>query len=106
MSRFAENTFSLIKYSLNNVPIKKWNSETVKILKLIENQLTELSNGSFPMSLSLYQICYGILLCSGIISEDVSKKYPFHKSDIFEIVFPASKNFKIKEFEINTVGNK
>jgi hypothetical protein len=77
-----------------------------RILKIIENQFSTFTLRDFPMSLSLYQICYGILLCNGIITEEFSKKHPFHKSDIFEIIFPLSKNFKIKEFEINTVGNR
>ena len=105
MSRFSENIFSLIKLSFSKIKFKKWNNELTKILKLIEVYINTFTIDNFPMSLSLYQVCYGVLLKEGELSEEVFKKKPFHKSDLFETIFPECKNKKIKEFVINTVGN-
>ena len=58
------------------------------------------------MSLSLFQLCFGIMIKENLVKQDELKSIPFHKSDIFEIIFPESKGLKIKEFKINTVGNK
>ena len=106
MSRFSENIFTLLKPNFNSVNPKKWNSELTKILNLLEKHLKNFSSGDFPMSLSLYQLCYGILLKESIISEYTLNNVPFHKSDLFETVFPESKGVKIKKFLINTVDNK
>lgn len=105
MSRFAENIFTLLKKPLSGIKPFKWTTQVNKNLNSIENHLKTYSKSDFPMSLSLYQICYGILIKDGVISEDFSKNHPFHKSDIFNIVFPECTNLKIKEFKINTVGN-
>jgi hypothetical protein len=45
------------------------------------------------------------MIKENIISQVELKSIPFHRSDIFEIIFPESKGLKIKEFKINTVGN-
>ncbi|MFZ1586813.1 MAG: hypothetical protein WAT40_18755, partial [Saprospiraceae bacterium] len=106
MSRFSENIYTLLKTNFNSINQKKWNSELTRILNVLEKQLEFFSSGDFPMSLSLYQLCYGILLKESYISEDTLSKVPFHKSDLFETIFPESKELRIKEFVINTVGNK
>lgn len=106
MSRFSENIFTLLKTNFNSINQNKWNNELTKILNVLEKQLEIFSSGNFPMSLSLYQLCFGILLKESFIHEDTLSKIPFHKSDLFETIFPESKDVRIKEFIINTVGNK
>lgn len=106
MSRFAENIFSLLKKTFYSINQKKWNSELTKVLSSIEQHLKKFASEDFPMSLSLYQLCYGILLKESIISDEVLRNVPFHKGDLFETIFPESKDAKIKIFQINTVGNK
>jgi len=105
MSRFSENIFTLLKSNFNPIN-NKWKSELSRVLDILEMHLKTFSLGDFPMSLSLYQLCYGIFLKESVISEDTITKLPFHKSDLFETVFPESREVRIKQFIINTVGNK
>lgn len=105
MSRFSENIFTLLKTNFNSIDQYKWNKEMTKILSTLEMQLKAFSSEDFPMSLSLYQLCYGILLKESFISEATLSKIPFHKSDLFETIFPESKDLRIKEFVINKVGD-
>lgn len=106
MSRFSENLFSVLRNRFNQVNHKKWKKELTLILNAIKTNCVLFSQSDFPMSLSLYQLCFGILIKEEFISQNELISIPFHKSDMFEIIFPESKGFKIKEFKINTVGNK
>ena len=70
------------------------------IFETIDSELDNLNSKGFPMSLSLYQVFFGIFLKNNIVdTEDVSK-ITFYKSDTFLTVFPELKEVKIKEFEI------
>jgi ppGpp synthetase/RelA/SpoT-type nucleotidyltranferase len=100
MSRFSENLFSIISNSLSINRPKKWNIELTKILTLFENSFIKFMQTDFPMSLSLYQLCFGILLKENILSEKISNEHPFHKSDLFNTIFPECKDKRIKEFVI------
>jgi ppGpp synthetase/RelA/SpoT-type nucleotidyltranferase len=100
MSRFSENIFLIIKNSISiNLP-KKWKTELSDIFKLLENNFNQFSQGTFPMSLSLYQLCFGILLKENILSEKINNEHPFHKSELFYTIFPECKDKRIKEFII------
>lgn len=105
MSRFSENLFSVLRNRFNQKHHKKWKKELSLILNTIKKNCEFLSQIDFPMSLSLFQLCFGIMIKENIISQVELKSIPFHKSDIFEIIFPESKGLKIKEFKINTIGN-
>jgi len=106
MSRFSDNLFALIKNTFSQKNKNKWNKELELIIYKIGSHFEVFLQNDFPMSLSLYQLCYGILIEENLVSEEVIKNIPFHKSEIFPIIFPESRNRKIKEFKINTVGNK
>jgi len=106
MSRFSDNLFVLVRENLSRINQKKWNKEIESVLQKIKSNFEIFSQSDFPMSLSLYQLCYGILIKENIVSDDVLNNVPFLKSEVFEIIFPDSKNKRIKEFKINTVGNK
>lgn len=106
MSRFSENLFSVLRNRFNQINHKKWKKELSTVLNSIKNNFETFAQNDFPMSLSLFQLCFGIIIKENFVTQDELKSIPFHKSDIFEIVFPESKGLKIKEFKINTVGNK
>lgn len=100
MSRFSENIYSIIKNTINNNTRGKWKAELKTIFEKIEDNLNNFTKMSFPMSLSLYQLCYGIFLKEEIISEEIYSTYPFHKSELFLTIFPECRVKRIKEFVI------
>jgi ppGpp synthetase/RelA/SpoT-type nucleotidyltranferase len=99
-SRVVDNLFSLIKKKLSVWQPRKVSRELNKIFKNIDTELSILNSKGFPMSLSLFQVVFGIFLKYKVIDlEDVSKT-TFYKSDTFLTVFPELKELKLNEFEI------
>lgn len=99
-SRVVDNIFSLIKKNISIWQPRKVNKELTEIFKNIDTELNLMNEKGFPMSLSLFQVIFGIFLKYKIIgSEDISKT-SFYKTDSFMTVFPELKELKIKVFEI------
>ncbi|WP_165586761.1 nucleotidyltransferase family protein [Neotamlana sedimentorum] len=99
-SRVVDNIFALIKNKLSIWQSRKVNKELKLIFNNINTELNLINQKGFPMSLSLFQIIFGIFLKYEIIEpEDISKNV-FYKTDTFLTVFPELKELKIKEFQI------
>lgn len=99
-SRVIDNLYSLIKNKLNVWQSRKLNKELNEIFKNIDKELNLLNTKGFPMSLSLFQVMFGILLKNKVIDLVDISKIIFYKSETFLTVFPELNKLKIKEFEI------
>jgi ppGpp synthetase/RelA/SpoT-type nucleotidyltranferase len=99
-SRVVDNLYPLISKNLSVWKPRKWIFELKAIFKLIEISLKKLNEDGFPMSLSLYQIIFGILVQEKIINDENLSKIRFFKPDAFFIIFTDLKYKKLLEFEI------
>ena len=99
-SRTVENIYSLIKGDLDLRAPRKWNLQLKSILKILRKGLEDLKNGGFPISLSLFQIIFGLLVKENLVSEYSLSKAVFYKSDSFKIIFPSLSTKSINEFKL------
>lgn len=99
-SRVVDNIFALIKNKLSTWEARKLNKELKAIFDQIEKELDLLNTKGFPMTLSLYQVFFGILLKQRLIEVADISKLNFYKSDTFLTIFPELNGLKIKEFKI------
>lgn len=99
-SRVVDNLFPLIKKKLNIWKAEKWKSELNSIFSKIEAKLLEMKKAGFPISLSLFQIIYGIFILEGFHATHKDSKTVFLKPEAFEVVFPELKDIEIREFRI------
>jgi ppGpp synthetase/RelA/SpoT-type nucleotidyltranferase len=99
-SRVIDNLFSLIKKNLSLWQTRKVNKELKTLFEKVDSELDNLNSKGFPMSLSLYQVIFGILLKNNMVDTENLSKITFYKSDTFLTVFPELKGIKINEFKI------
>lgn len=100
MSRFSENIFVLINGSLDLKNSKKWKKKLTNIFNIFQKEFLLLGDIDFPRSLSLYQLCFGILMKTEILENKIIREHPFHKGDLFDMIFPECKNISTFEFKI------
>jgi len=100
LSRLCDNVFTLIENNIRMDNSRKRNNDLIVIFKSIDEFLELFRNTSFPMSMSLFQIIFGILLSRRLIAEHTFNKRPFLLGEIFSIVFPDTKGLSISEFII------
>lgn len=99
-SRVVDNIFSLIKSKLNIWKSKKWKSELKIIFGKVDEEIERLNHVGFPMSLSLYQIIFGILAKNEILSNNELMNLVFFKCESFTTIFPELASAKFREFEV------
>lgn len=100
MSRFSENIFHLVNDKLNLKESTKWKRELGQIFTIIETELKIFDKQNFPMSLSLFQLCFGMLLKNNILNEILIKEFPFHKGELFYTIFPECRDKALQDFRI------
>lgn len=99
-SRVVDNIYALISSGLSLWTPRKWLFELKAMFEKIDIGITELNNTSFPMSLSLYQIVFGIIMKNNLVSRENLSKTIFFKPESFYSIFPELKDIKINEFKI------
>ena len=99
-SRVVDNLYSLLKSKLSLWKPRKWIYELKNIFKLIELGILNLKSTGFPMSLSLYQILFGVLVKENIINDKELSEITFYKPEAFFLIFPELRNKKFSEFTI------
>ncbi|HWS60364.1 MAG TPA: hypothetical protein VN182_05500, partial [Flavobacterium sp.] len=75
--------------------------ELKAILKKIESRIITMSNTKFPISLSLFQILFGILVQEKILTDENILKSFFFKPESFYVIFPDLKEKKLNTFTIS-----
>lgn len=99
-SRVVDNLFALIKNRLSTWQTRKLNKELKTIFECIDKELDNLNKRGFPMTLSLYQVFFGVLLKHKLIDIGDISKINFYKTDTFLTVFPELIDLNINEFKI------
>ncbi|WP_335965449.1 hypothetical protein [Galbibacter sp. PAP.153] len=99
-SRVVDNLFALIKNQLSTWQTRKLNKELKTIFECIDNELDHLNKIGFPMTLSLYQVFFGVLLKHKLVDIGDISKITFYKTDTFLRVFPELIDLSINEFKI------
>ena len=56
-----------------------------------------MKSTGFPMSLSLYQILFGVLVKENIINDKELSEITFYKPEAFFLIFPELRNKKFSE---------
>ncbi|MCG8409832.1 MAG: hypothetical protein MI739_00935 [Bacteroidales bacterium] len=99
-SRVVENVYNLVIPNLAKSKVEKRKCKLKEIFKKINNSIALFNRTSFPMSLSLFQIIFGILFKEDLISKNIVKKSSFYKSESFELIFNELSFDKITGFKI------
>lgn len=100
MSRFADNYYALVIAHISKVEKSKRNDELFRIMALVKVEFLKLKD-NFPMSLSLFQLCFGIIIKLNFIDQNSVNKQWFLVNEIFELLFPECKHIKINNFNLN-----
>lgn len=99
-SRLLDNIYPLIVQNLSIWKPRKWIFELKAILKKIESRIITMSDTKFPISLSLFQLLFGILVQEKIVTDENILKTFFFKPESFCIIFPDLKEKKLNNFII------
>lgn len=92
LSRFCDNIISLTKYFIKDKP-PKIKSKVKEICKIIEEEIEKFGEGSFPKSLSLYQLFFSIIAKHGFLDNNTLKLNVLITPDM-EMFYPEVKEFK------------
>lgn len=80
ISRFAENLIAVLQSSSNNVAIED-------AIATLENEIRKIPPDSFPRSISILQICIGILCRGGVITPPF-RRYRYHVTEQLASIYP------------------
>ena len=98
LSRLVDNIYTLLDYKSKKKPLIK---ELENIFNTINKNIEELlKKDTFPMSLSFFQIIFGILLKENFIKDEIIIKRYVVIDNVFIITFPELKEKKFIEFKV------
>ena len=99
-SRVIDNIYQLVKPNLSIWKSRKWKKEVKELTTNIDLEIEKMNIDGFPLSLSLYQIIFGILAKKNLIGDNVLKNLIIYRSEAFDFIFPELKNIKLNKFNI------
>ena len=98
---FINNIYNLLKNKLNGITPDKQLKQISEFVNKIERHLLTYKKDGYPMSLTLYQLIFGILIKENIINDSIIEKQPLIIDEIFENYFPEIKKKKYIPFQLS-----
>lgn len=83
LQRFSENFVSLVKAGSSDR--HQFHNELDRSLKALDADIRELSVASFPRSISMFQVCIGVLTRSGILKAPLRRFTPLISKELIDL---------------------